>query len=160
MNDKVYIIDFGTILKYKDKGDFLLTEKGSYFVGTMLYASINCHNYVTCSMRDDLESLGYCLLGLMCQNKGYWFEKILLDHKFFIKAKEDFIYAHYVDPRVIGIQLYLQQVKTLTFEQVPDYDSLKTLVGDFSYGMKAFQNKILEKYAQLILEEALSTASH
>jgi serine/threonine protein kinase len=81
MEDKVYIIDFGTILKYKDNNGFLLSEKGSSFVGTMLYASINVHNYDTCSMRDDLESLGYCLLGLLCQNKGYWFEKKELDHK-------------------------------------------------------------------------------
>ena len=81
MQDKVYIIDFGTILKYKDNNGFLLSEKGSSFVGTMLYASINVHKYDTCSMRDDLESLGYCLLGLLCQNKGYWFEKKELDHK-------------------------------------------------------------------------------
>ena len=74
MNDKVFIIDFGTILKYQDPSGFLLSEKGSSFVGTMLYASINGHNYDTCSMRDDLESLGYCLLSLICQNKGYWFE--------------------------------------------------------------------------------------
>jgi len=48
----------------------------------------------------------------------------------------------------------LQQVRKLPFEQVPDYDSLKTLVGDFSYGMKALQAKILDKYAQSILEES------
>ena len=66
MGDKVYIIDFGTILKYQDTTGFLLSEKGSSFIGTMLYASINIHNYDTCSIRDDLESLGYCLLGLFC----------------------------------------------------------------------------------------------
>jgi hypothetical protein len=51
-------------------------------------------------------------------------------------------------------------VRTLAFQQVPDYESLKTLVGDFSYGMKALQSKILDKYAQSIFEEALSSASH
>ena len=45
-------------------------------------------------------------------------------------------------------------MRKLAFQQVPDYDSLKTLVGDFSYGMKALQSKILDKYAKSILEEA------
>ena len=58
-------------------------------------------------MRDDLESLGYCILGLLSQNKVFWFEKKKLDHKYFIKAKEDFINAHDVNPRVKALQLYL-----------------------------------------------------
>jgi hypothetical protein len=45
-------------------------------------------------------------------------------------------------------------VRKLSFQQVPDYDSLKTIIGDFSYGMKALQTKILDKYIQSILEEA------
>jgi hypothetical protein len=45
-------------------------------------------------------------------------------------------------------------VRKLTFQEVPDYDSLKTIIGDFSYGMKALQTKILDKYIQSILEEA------
>ena len=57
--------------------------------------------------------------------------------KYFIKANEDFIYAHDVDPRVKGIQLSLQQVITLTLQPVPDYDSLKTLVGDFQISYRA-----------------------
>ena len=76
-----------------------------------------------------------------------------LDHKYFIKAKEDFIYAHDVDPRVKGIQLYLQQVRTLVFQQEPDYDSLKTLLGDFNHGMNVLQSKTWDKNAQSILDE-------
>jgi serine/threonine protein kinase len=73
-DEKVYIIGFGSILKYQNASGFLLSEKNSSFIGSMLFASISVHNWDTCSMRDDLESLGYCLLALLCQNKGYWFE--------------------------------------------------------------------------------------
>jgi serine/threonine protein kinase len=105
--DKVYIIGFGSILRYQNASGFLLTEKNSSFIGSMPFASISMHNSEACSMRDDLESLGYCILGLMCHNKVYWFEKKELDHKYFIKAKEDFIFAKDVNPRVKSIQLYL-----------------------------------------------------
>jgi serine/threonine protein kinase len=73
-DDKVYIIGLGSILKYQNATGFLLTEKSSSFVGSMPFASISVHNCDTCSMRDDLESMGYCLLALLCQYKGYWFE--------------------------------------------------------------------------------------
>jgi hypothetical protein len=82
----------------------------------MPFASISVHNCDTCSMRDDLESMGYCLLALLCQKKGYWFDNQERDHKYYIKAKEDFINAKDVDPRVRGVQLYLKQVKTLYFQ--------------------------------------------
>jgi hypothetical protein len=45
-------------------------------------------------------------------------------------------------------------VRTLKFQQVPYYDILKNIIGDFSFGLKALQIKILDKYIQTILEEA------
>jgi hypothetical protein len=39
-------------------------------------------------------------------------------------------------------------------QQVPDYDTLKTIIGDFSYGIKTFQARILDKYIKSVFEEA------
>jgi hypothetical protein len=41
----------------------------------------------------------------------------------------------------------------LKFQQVPYYDILKNIIGDFSFGMKALKSKILDKYAKSIFEE-------
>lgn len=65
-DEKVIIIGFGSILKYQDASGFLLSEDNSSFVGSMPFASISAHNCDKCSMRDDLESMGYCLLALIC----------------------------------------------------------------------------------------------
>jgi serine/threonine protein kinase len=67
MDDKVFILGFGSIVKYQDASGFLLLEKNSSFFGSIHFASISVHNCETCSLRDDLESMGYCLLALLCQ---------------------------------------------------------------------------------------------
>jgi hypothetical protein len=45
-------------------------------------------------------------------------------------------------------------VRTLEFQQIPDYESLKTIIGNFSYCMKALQTKILDKCIHFIFKEA------
>lgn len=65
--DKLYLVDFGISKFYKDKdGLHIGLNKKKPFVGTSRYASIAAHNGHELSRKDDLESLGYVLIYLMC----------------------------------------------------------------------------------------------
>ena len=67
----IHLADFGMAKVYRDKKRNhiqKLTEMG--FVGTRLFASPNAHAMITQSRRDDLISLGYCIVYLG------WFSKV------------------------------------------------------------------------------------
>ena len=67
----IHLADFGMAKVYRDKKRNhveKLTEMG--FVGTRLFASPNAHAMITQSRRDDLISLGYCIVYLD------WFSKL------------------------------------------------------------------------------------
>ena len=72
----IHLADFGMAKVYRDKKRNhiqKLIEMG--FVGTQLFASPNAHATITQSRRDDLISLGYCILYLD------WFSKYELTNQ-------------------------------------------------------------------------------
>ncbi len=144
---KVCITDFGTILKFIDdeSKDFFLVDSQQAFVGTQLYASINAHSYRTLCMRDDLESLGYTILSIYCDNKAFWFNSASNDNNYFKNAKNDFINSSKCDPRLQGIQQYLREVRKLNFPDYPDYNKFSALLQDMNSGLKFFTDELKKK---------------
>ncbi|KAK9818133.1 hypothetical protein WJX72_007616 [[Myrmecia] bisecta] len=65
--DKLYLVDLGLAMKYKDtRGAHVkYDQKPDDFRGTIRYASVHAHLGRTASRRDDLESLAYTLLFLL-----------------------------------------------------------------------------------------------
>ena len=60
----IYLIDFGLSKKYKINGRHIPCSSEASRVGSLRYMSVNCHNCVELSRRDDMYSIGYTILYL------------------------------------------------------------------------------------------------
>jgi casein kinase I family protein HRR25 len=64
LNNKnnLYLIDFGFCKSYIKDSKHIIEKKTHNLIGSRTYASINAHNFVELTRRDDVESLGYMLI--------------------------------------------------------------------------------------------------
>lgn len=75
-NNKYYFIDFGFAKSYLDSNNqHIPLKETTNFVGSLNYASINIHNGLEYSRRDDVVSLGYVILYIY--NKGLVWENMV-----------------------------------------------------------------------------------
>ena len=128
----IYVIDFGFAQKYRSSrtGKHITYSKKGYFNGNLKYSSINTMKGVSPSRRDDLESLGYMIIYLYNQ-KLPW-EDLPSKNRYTLAQKI------YELKRSIKIEnlcinmpeemiIYMNYVKSLKFEQEPNYNYLKDL---------------------------------
>ena len=110
LNEKskqLFMIDFGFCKKYSKKPAMTTS-----LIGSPNYASINAHNCIELSRRDDLESLGYMLIYLHL-GKLLWSDNIL-------QSKLQYEHIIFAD--------YMRYVKGLSFNETPDYQILEQFV--------------------------------
>jgi casein kinase 1 len=131
----VYIIDYGLSKKYRDPKthQHIPYKENKALTGTARYASINTHLGIEQSRRDDLESLGYIFMyflrgslpwqGLKAQTKKQKYDRI--------SEKK---MATQVEALCKGFPsefaVYLNYVRSLRFEDKPDYQYLRKLFRD------------------------------
>ncbi len=130
----VYIIDFGLARRYITKKEQHITlTQGRKLTGTARYASVNVHLGLTPSRRDDLESIAYVMLYLLngklpwqaikCSDKEKRYEKIgneklnSVPWTHFETSPGEFI-------------LFLKYCRGLDFDEDPDYNYLRNLLGN------------------------------
>ena len=137
--DKLYILDFGLSKCYRNRdGSHIPFRTGKTLTGTPRYASINCHEGVEQSRRDDLESFMYMLLfllkgrlpwqGLRHKNKND--PKARHDKKtdnILIKKRDTAPHKLCEDVHPNFLKL-LEYVRSLGFEEIPDYEKLRSLL--------------------------------
>ncbi|XP_077980011.1 casein kinase I-like isoform X3 [Glandiceps talaboti] len=128
----VYIIDFGLAKKYRDARthQHIPYRENKNLTGTARYASINTHLGIEQSRRDDLESLGYMLMyynlgslpwqGLKAATKRQKYERI--SEKKMSTPIEILCKGFPSD-----FATYLNYVRSLGFEDKPDYSYLRQL---------------------------------
>ncbi|EAR96474.1 Serine/Threonine kinase domain protein (macronuclear) [Tetrahymena thermophila SB210] len=128
---QVYIIDFGLSKYYIDENKNHIEQKTNKgLVGTARYTSINSHLGLEQSRRDDMESLAYLLLyfakgtlvwqNLQFKEKEERFKKIA-------ELKQTTPHEHMCRGLPKQFHEFLNLVKSLTFEQTPEYDRYRSL---------------------------------
>ncbi|KAI3403041.1 hhp1 [Candida oxycetoniae] len=132
---QVNVIDFGLAKKYRDPRTHLHIpyRENKNLTGTARYASVNTHLGIEQSRRDDLESLGYVLIyfcrgslpwqGLKAATKRQKYDRIMekkmtTPNNILCKG----LPSEFLD--------YMDYIKTLRFDDKPDYAYLRKLFRD------------------------------
>ena len=129
----MYLVDFGFCKQYVlPNGNHIPKILNKQLIGTPNYVSINMHNGIEPSRRDDLESVGYIMINLFYRD-----EEIQMKHMSEIIAFKMNICStdSPAQEKKLGFQLvpqiikdYLNYCKQLKFEQTPNYDYLYSIL--------------------------------
>ncbi|EDV30912.1 uncharacterized protein Dana_GF15092 [Drosophila ananassae] len=131
-SNKLFLIDFGLSKRYKDSGteQHIPYRKDRNLTGTVRYASINAQQGVEQSRRDDMESLGYCMMyfnlgklpwqGVTAANKKQKYERIL-------EKKNSVSIEELCKGFPAEFALYMKYVRNLRFKEPPDHVYVRQL---------------------------------
>ena len=111
--DILYLIDFGLCKRYYNNGHIKM-NKLTKIIGSYNYISLNIHNYIEPSRRDDIESAIYILIFLHFGKLG-WENKTSSE---IYKMKYNIINIHFIPDYIKRLLTY---VRTLDFEAEPNY---------------------------------------
>ena len=120
--NKLYLVDFGFSKRYIYNGTHIQEKKLTKIVGSLNFVSLNIHNYIEPSRRDDLESCIYIMLTMLL-GKLVWFDKSNLNDIY--KLKEQIILIEEV-PNFIKI--LLNYVRNIKFDETPDYNYIINII--------------------------------
>lgn len=139
---QIYIIDFGLCKSYITNNVHNPIKKINNLIGSLNYASINVHNCVELSRRDDLESFGYMLVFFYLGALPW--QGLTIENNNIINLKQDIVINNkYKLPEILVN--YINYVRNLKYEETPNYlfiiDSFKreleilkkTNLNNFSY---------------------------
>jgi serine/threonine protein kinase len=115
-NRKLYLVDFGFSKRYIYNGTHIQEKKLTKIVGSLNFVSLNIHNYIEPSRRDDLESCIYIMLTMLL-GKLAWFDKSNINDIY--KLKEQIILLEEVPS---FIKILLNYVRKMKFDETPDYN--------------------------------------
>jgi casein kinase 1 len=161
----VYIIDYGLAKKYRDSKthQHIPYKEGKALTGTARYASINTHLGIEQGRRDDMEGLGHIFMyflrgslpwqGLKGQTKNQKYDRI--SEKKMSTPVEVLCKGF---PSECAV--YLNYVRSLRFEDKPDYAYLRKMFRDlfvregyqmdyvFDWTMKRLQETMTDRSGQ------------
>ena len=144
----IYLTEFGLCAKYcsSKTGKHILPGFRGTFTGTLRFSSANAQRGNQQSRRDDLESLGYTILFFM-RGKLPWMnlEHIINEKELYLKtySMKKFITVERLCKGLPPeIAEYFKYVKTLKFQEEPNYDYLRNLFKDLlkKNGFEDYEN--------------------
>ena len=120
--NKLYLVDFGFSKRYIYNGTHIQEKKLTKIVGSLNFVSLNIHNYIEPSRRDDLESCIYIMLTMLL-GKLVWFDKSNLNEIY--KLKEQIILLEEVPSFIKNLLNYVRKMK---FDETPDYNYIINII--------------------------------
>ena len=134
---QIYIIDFGFCKSYLNGKNHIELKKTKNLIGSLNYASMNSHDYLELSRRDDVESLGYMLVYFYL-GKLNWQNMSILEYNDhlneLIKQMKKNIYSNDIPDVLIN---YFKYVRCIEFNEKPNYfiiiDSFKREIENISF---------------------------
>ena len=142
----LYLIDFGLSKSYLDQDkNHIVERKDRKLIGTAKFASVNIHNGIEPSRRDDIESICYTFISLY--GKKLPWERIIdnyrlhdpnhhvdpklieeLYHKIKEKKTEPLNWLHDIPGEFLTILLYCRKLK---FSEKPNYNYIRIMLENF-----------------------------
>lgn len=114
--DELFLIDFTFSKKYIDTNNIHMEQKNiNRIIGSVNYISLNIHNLIEPSRRDDLESVIYILIYIYF-GKLEWENELDMDK--IIKMKQNIIYNPNIPQYLLQMLSY---VRTIEFNERPNY---------------------------------------
>jgi serine/threonine protein kinase len=119
---KLYLVDFGFSKRYIYNENHIQEKKITKILGSPNFVSLNIHNHIEPSRRDDLESCIYIMLSMLF-GKLVWFDKSNLNDIY--KLKEQIILSEEVPT---FIKILLNYVRKMKFDETPDYNYIINII--------------------------------
>lgn len=120
--DIIYLIDFGLAKRYLNEEDEIIPiVYGRKMTGTARFASINIHDGLSASRRDDLESIGYMLIYLLFGKLPWQGIKNVDQSKRYSMIgdkKKNHVFKNIPNE----FNTYLTYCKQMKFEEEPNYE--------------------------------------
>jgi len=134
-SSQIYIIDFGLCKPFIYKEKHIEIKLTHSLIGSRTYASINAHDYIELSRRDDLESLGYMMLYFYLGELP-WQDLIVGSNKTIneeIKQMKKNLKLEGLPEVLVN---YIKYIKSMEFVENPNYfliiDNFKRAIEDIS----------------------------
>uniref|UniRef100_A0A0M3I2H1 non-specific serine/threonine protein kinase n=1 Tax=Ascaris lumbricoides TaxID=6252 RepID=A0A0M3I2H1_ASCLU len=130
--ETVFLLDFGIARKYTIKGSkaIRLPREKVGFLGTIRYASRNCHYLKEQCRRDDLESWIYVFLEFTDYKNALTWSRMKDRHAVCIEKGHLFAgkYSRTVSALPEEIHRIIQYVDSLDYPSTPDYAFIRTML--------------------------------
>ena len=121
-SNKLFLIDFGFSKRYNYEGSHIKEKSIRGIIGSINFCSLNIHNNIEPSRRDDLESCIYIILTMLF-GKLEWFDKSNIEEIY--QLKKQILNIEEV-PSFLKIILYY--IRSIKFDEKPDYNYIINLM--------------------------------
>ena len=120
--NKLFLIDLGFAKRYDYNGKHIEEKNINHIVGSLNFVSINVHNYIEPSRRDDIESCIYVILTMLLGDLE-WFREIDINKMALLKRNiiND-------DKIPVFIKKMLNYIRSIEFDATPDYEYIINLM--------------------------------
>ena len=119
--NKLFLIDLGFAKRYDYDGTHIEEKNINNIVGSLNFVSINVHNYIEPSRRDDIESCIYVILTMLLGDLE-WFKETDINKMTLLKR-------NIINDNIpTFIKKMLNYIRSIEFDATPDYDYIINLM--------------------------------